>query len=145
MSSIAKPIPFDDILSAWSRLTKNLPLSRITSKRQYALVVRAMEYLADFVADDPKHPFTGLLDVLEVLVEDFDRSHHTIPSISGLEFLRQLLVEHHLKQSDLSEIGSQGVISEILAGKRRLNKRHAALLSKRFLLPEELFMRPDAS
>ena len=29
--------------------------------------------------------------------------------------------EHGLKQSDLKEIGSQGVVSEILSGKRALN------------------------
>jgi HTH-type transcriptional regulator/antitoxin HigA len=37
-----------------------------------------------------------------------------------------------LKQTDLSEIGSQGVVSEILTGKRELNIRQVRALSKRF-------------
>ena len=37
--------------------------------------------------------------------------------------------EHGLKLSDLHEIGSQGVISEILSGKRQLNVRQIKLLS----------------
>ena len=142
MSSIAKSVPFgNDAVSAWSRLTKEIPLSRIHSKRQYDLVVRAMEYLADVVDDNPKHPLVGLLEILEVLVEDYDRIHHQIPLVSSVDLLRNLMAEHGLRQTDLSEIGSQGVISEILAGKRRLNRRHTTLLAKRFSLPERLFER----
>lgn len=142
MSSIAKTIPFgNDILSAWTQLTKDIPLSRIHSKRQYDLVVRGMEYLADVVDDNPKHPLAGLLEILEVLVDDYDHIYHQIPPISSAELLRNLMAEHGLRQTDLSIIGSQGVVSEILAGKRRLNKRHASLLAKRFSLPEELFAR----
>jgi HTH-type transcriptional regulator/antitoxin HigA len=40
--------------------------------------------------------------------------------------------EHGLKQTDLKEIGTQGVISEILSGKRKLNLRQIVQLSKRF-------------
>jgi HTH-type transcriptional regulator/antitoxin HigA len=40
--------------------------------------------------------------------------------------------QHGLKQSDLPEIGSQGVVSEILAGKRALNVRQVKTLSVRF-------------
>lgn len=142
MSSMAKPIAFEnDLQTAWLRLTKDIPLSRIRTRRQYNLVVRAMEYLADLVNDDHKHPLVGLLEVFEVIVEDYDRIHHQIPSVSGAELLRNLMIERGLKQTDLPEIGSQGVVSEIISGKRRLNKRHAGLLSKRFSLPEELFVK----
>lgn len=40
--------------------------------------------------------------------------------------------EHGLKQDDLKEIGSQGVVSEILRGKRELNTRQISMLAKRF-------------
>jgi len=142
MSSITKPISFgSDFQSAWSRLTKDIPLSRIHTRKQYDRVVCAMEYLADLVNDDPKHSLAGLLEIFEVIVDDYDRVHHQIPSISGIELLRNLMMEHGLKQTDLTEIGSQGVVSEIMSGKRRLNKRHAAFLAKRFSLSEDLFTR----
>ena len=48
--------------------------------------------------------------------------------------------QHHLKQADLSEIGSQGVISEILAGKRSLNIRQVQALSKRFAVSADTFL-----
>ena len=39
---------------------------------------------------------------------------------------------NRLKQSDLSEIGSQCVVSEILTDKRELNIRQVRALSERF-------------
>jgi HTH-type transcriptional regulator / antitoxin HigA len=47
---------------------------------------------------------------------------------------------HDIKQSDLPEIGSQGVVSEILNGKRQLNLRQIKALSKRFGLPVDAFI-----
>jgi HTH-type transcriptional regulator/antitoxin HigA len=48
--------------------------------------------------------------------------------------------EHNLKQSDLSEIGSQGVVSEILNGKRTLNVAQIKALSKRFKVSPAVFI-----
>jgi HTH-type transcriptional regulator/antitoxin HigA len=48
--------------------------------------------------------------------------------------------EHGLKQLDLSEIGSQGVVSEILSGKRQLNIRQIKILSKRFKVSPAVFI-----
>ena len=45
-----------------------------------------------------------------------------------------------LKQSDLPEIGSQGVVSEILSGKRELNVRQITQLATRFGVSPTLFM-----
>ncbi len=143
MSSMTKAIPFGEgILSAWTTLTQKIPLSRIRSKHQYRLVVKVMEFLADAVNDDPDHPLVGLLEILEVLIEDYDRLHHQLPPVSGVEVWRALMQEHGLRQGDFPEIGSQGVVSEILSGKRRLNKRHADLLARRFSVPETLFLQP---
>jgi len=47
--------------------------------------------------------------------------------------------EHSLNQSDLAEIGSQGVISEILRGKRELNTRQIRALAKRFAVSPSVF------
>jgi len=40
--------------------------------------------------------------------------------------------QHGLRREDLSETGSQGVVSEVLSGKRELNVRQVRLLSERF-------------
>ena len=45
--------------------------------------------------------------------------------------------QHGLRQSDLPEVGSQGVVSEVLAGKRPLNARQVKALVRRFKLAAE--------
>lgn len=55
-----------------------------------------------------------------------------MPETTGIEALKFLMEQHGLKQGDLEEIGSQGVVSEILTGKRELNVRQVRALSKRF-------------
>jgi HTH-type transcriptional regulator/antitoxin HigA len=48
--------------------------------------------------------------------------------------------EHGLTQSDLPEIGSQGVVSEILNGKRERNVRHIRALARRFRVSPAVFI-----
>ncbi len=48
--------------------------------------------------------------------------------------------QHGLKQSDLPEVGSQGVVSEILNGGRELNVRQIKALSSRFGVPAAAFL-----
>jgi HTH-type transcriptional regulator/antitoxin HigA len=75
------------------------------------------------------------------LEKDASESQY-IKEIEGnsIEALKLLLEEHGLKQSDLSEIGSQGVVSEILFGKRQLNVRQIKLLSNRFKVSPAVFI-----
>lgn len=48
--------------------------------------------------------------------------------------------EHRLTQSDLPDVGSQGVVSEILHGKRQLNVRQIRALADRFGVSPAVFM-----
>jgi len=54
--------------------------------------------------------------------------------------IRSLMEQHELTQRDLAEIGSQGVVSEVLSGKRELNIRQVKALAKRFDLPVGVFV-----
>jgi HTH-type transcriptional regulator/antitoxin HigA len=49
--------------------------------------------------------------------------------------------DHGLSQSDLPEVGSQGVVSEILSGKRDLNVRQIARLAARFGVSPAVFLQ----
>ena len=46
--------------------------------------------------------------------------------------MKEIMQEHQLRQSDLPEIGTQGVVSEVMAGKRELNTRQIRKLAERF-------------
>ena len=63
-----------------------------------------------------------------------------IREATGPEVLRSLMEEHSLTQSELPEIGSQGVVSEILSGERDLNIRQVRLLAKRFGVSPAVFI-----
>jgi HTH-type transcriptional regulator/antitoxin HigA len=54
------------------------------------------------------------------------------PETHDIDALKFLMEQHGLKQGDLQEIGSQGVVSEVLTGKRELNMRQVRALSPRF-------------
>ncbi|MBA3700421.1 MAG: transcriptional regulator [Planctomycetes bacterium] len=80
----------------------------------------------------PGTPDGDELDVLADLVEAYENRHHPIGPGSGVRALKHLMQANGLSQGDLPEIGSQGVVSEVLAGKRELNVRHIRALAARF-------------
>jgi HTH-type transcriptional regulator / antitoxin HigA len=54
--------------------------------------------------------------------------------------LRRSTIEHSLQQNDLVDVfGSPSIVSEVLSGKRSLNKDHIKRLSARFQVSPELF------
>ena len=91
-----------------------------------------LEDLLDKAAGDESHPAMGLVDIVGDLIADYEAEHHLLPEATGLQALQFLMAQHGLKQADLPEIGSQGVVSEVLAGKRKLNIRQLQALSERF-------------
>jgi len=115
------------------------PQLAIRNEREYDAAVEKVNALVDEVGDNPKDPRNRLLDTLSILIEAYDQEHYPIPVTSGVEMLKFLMEQHGLTQGDLPEIGSQGVVSEIMRGKRDLNVRQIAALSKRFGLPPDVF------
>lgn len=90
--------------------------------------------------EDATHPLADLLDLLTAAVHEYETNHHAIPASSPRDVLRFLMDQHGLNQSDLPEVGSQSVISEILAGRRVLNTRQIAALVKRFHVGADAFI-----
>jgi HTH-type transcriptional regulator/antitoxin HigA len=118
---------------------KYAPLLAIRNGREYDAAVAQLNDLVDEVGDKPKDPRYRFIETLSVLVEAYDEEHHKIPDASGVELLKFLMEQHELSQGDLPEVGSQGVVSEILRGKRDLNVRQIQALSRRFHLPAGAF------
>lgn len=108
------------------------PFLAIRSEREYAAAVERLGALVDEIGDDPRNPRYRLIETLSVLIEAYDREHHKLPEASAVDVIRFLMEEHRLTQKDLPEIGSQGVVSEVLAGRRRLNVRQIQALAARF-------------
>ena len=85
---------------------------------------------------------TRLLDLLVTLIEDFEEKAYPMgESVKPADILRSLMDEHGLKQTDMVDIfGSQGVVSQVLNGKRSISKAQTRRLSERFRLPLDIFI-----
>jgi HTH-type transcriptional regulator/antitoxin HigA len=110
------------------------------NQKEYKKIVNILDGLIDEVGENESHPLASLMETLGSLIETYEAQN--IPVIEGSpgDVLKTLMEEHELKQSDLPEIGSQGVISEILSGKRQFNVRQIKLLSKRFKVSPAVFV-----
>ncbi len=85
---------------------------------------------------------TRLLNLLVTLIEDFEEKAYPMgESIEPARILRSLMEDHQLKQTDMVDVfGSQGVVSQVLNGKREISKAQARKLSVRFRLPIDIFI-----
>ena len=126
-----------DIQNHWANIR---PLLTIRNEREYENAVKRLNSLLDEIGTNERHPLYELLDTLGTLVHAYEEKHHTVPESSGADMLRFFMEEHSLTQSDLSEVGSQGVVSEILNGKRELNVRQIRALAKRFGVSPAVFV-----
>lgn len=129
----------EELAAHFEAISRKVPLHPISTEREYDHAVRALNALLDAGAADEGHKLAPLADALGEFIGDYDESHHQLPEASPAEVLRHLMVENNVRQSDLPEIGSQGVVSEILSGKRELNARQIAELSRRFHVSPAVF------
>jgi len=61
------------------------------------------------------------LDLLLLLVKDYEDRHYHIPDPDPIEVIKLKLEEKGLKQKDLEHIiGSKGYVSQVLSGKKEL-------------------------
>ena len=125
------------IQRSWTHVSD---LFKIRNEQDYDLAVEHLNTLLDEVGTDERHPLYSLLDTLGTVLHAWEEQHHSMPECEGADVLRFFMVEHNLTQSDLPEVGSQGVVSEILRGKRDLNVRQIRALSKRFGVSPSVFV-----
>jgi HTH-type transcriptional regulator/antitoxin HigA len=79
-------------------------------------------------------------ELLTVLIEAYEDEHYPIRAATPVEVLVHLMEANNLKQKDLAPLfGSESVVSEVLRGKRELNKHHIERLSKRFGVSPAVF------
>ena len=116
-------------------------VKRPANEKDYEALVDCLDTLLDMVGDDERHPLTGLVDIISDQIGAYEAEHHRPPAGTGIAALRFLMGEHGLTQSDFKEeIGSQGVVSEIVNGHRKLNLNHIKKLAERFKVSPETFI-----
>ncbi|MFA7269255.1 MAG: helix-turn-helix domain-containing protein [Sterolibacterium sp.] len=133
-------IQVKQLLPAWETFRSATDITPIRDEAHYRRMAAMLDALLDESGGNENHPAMGLVDIVGDLIEDYETEHHSLPDASGVQALKFLMEQHGLKQGDLREIGSQGVVSEVLAGKRDLNVRQIRALSERFGVSPATFL-----
>ena len=107
----------------------------ITEGQEY---VRRLERLA--AKKSPTRAEEKLINLLALLIEDFERKSDPVPDAGPLAVLRHLMQAHHLRQKDLAGVfGAESIVSEVLHGKREMTKEQIRRLSARFGVSPAVF------
>ncbi len=110
----------------------------VRDERQNAEYIRRLERLTSkkrVTAAERK-----LIELLTLLVENFESRHYPVPEAGPLDIIRHLMEAHGLRQKDLVDVfGTESIVSDVLNGKRELAKEHIRKLSKRFHVSPAVF------
>jgi HTH-type transcriptional regulator/antitoxin HigA len=83
----------------------------------------------------------NLLKLLTLLVEEYEAKNYAFDKPQPYEILQHLIESNNLRQANLvGIIGSSGVVSEVVNGKRSISKNQAKTLAKYFNVSAELFI-----
>ncbi|GAK55077.1 hypothetical protein U27_01908 [Candidatus Vecturithrix granuli] len=129
---------FQQLIQIWPSVSSYL--SAPTTETEVNKLIGFADYLMDQTQGNPEHPLMGLLDIVGMFIAEYEQQHVPEPQGTPVGCLKYFMQEHGLKQKDLTELGSPGVISEILAGKRELNTRQIRALSQRFACNPAIFI-----
>ena len=129
-----------EIMQEYRRLRALVPLGSLRTKKEYERAVQMLDAILDEIGENEKDPMAELADAIGVFVEKYESEHVSLPAGKPSDILKFLMSEHGLRQTDLPEIGTQGVVSEVLAGKRELNTRQIRKLANRFGVSAAVFV-----
>jgi HTH-type transcriptional regulator / antitoxin HigA len=83
----------------------------------------------------------ALLELLIILIEKFEEASYPVPNVEPARMLLHLMEARNMKQEELvGVIGSRGVVSEIVNGKRAISKAQAKVLGELFHVSPSLFI-----
>lgn len=121
-------------------LGKTLPRA-IHSEEENERYLRVVEHLMS-LGERMTAEQRELLDLLVILIEQFEAQRYAskTPASAG-EVIRELMEARGMKFAELAAlIGSKGVASEVLSGKRGLSKTNIKRLAKFFGVSAEVFL-----
>jgi HTH-type transcriptional regulator/antitoxin HigA len=111
----------------------------ISSETEYDRALEAVEKLMGCKNRTPEQ--TAILKLLVTLIEAYETTHYPMEPSTPHEMLKHLMESAGIKQADLVGIlGSRGVVSEVVNGKRSISKAQAKALGEFFHVSPSLFI-----
>ena len=121
------------------KLCEQFPPRPVKNRRD----LRAMQAVIDRLIDKPAKPTSAeseYLATLGALVHEYEERTARIPPLQDRELIRFLLAERGLRQKDLATVfGTESIVSVILSGRRKLNRRHIESLAGFFRISPAVF------
>jgi HTH-type transcriptional regulator / antitoxin HigA len=123
-------------------LLQSLLPKKIETKQEYDFFIDLIEALLEKEESEDLLPDeSDLVELLVVIVQDYETRTVSFSDSEPIDVLLHLMESNSLKQSDLVGIlGSSGVVSEVVNGKREISKAQAQKLGDRFNLSYKLFL-----
>jgi HTH-type transcriptional regulator/antitoxin HigA len=120
-------------------LVLRFPLRPLRSEDDLDKAVGIVDSLLDrrdLAADEEDY-----LDVLGDLIERYESQAHPMPTVSDAEMLHHLIEAKGVSQTDVSDATgiADSTISEVLKGKRSLNRGHIGKLANYFSVSPDVF------
>ncbi|WP_373522260.1 type II toxin-antitoxin system HigA family antitoxin [Aquiflexum sp.] len=113
-------------------------LKPIKTEEDYRVALKRLEDIFDAKSGTPE---SDLLEILGLMVDDYENKHYAIEAPDPIEAIKIRMEEMHLKQVDLiPEIGGKSRVSEILNRKRRLTLDMVRKLATRLNLSANLLI-----
>jgi HTH-type transcriptional regulator/antitoxin HigA len=126
---------------AYGELLARVQPHPIKDDREYDRLVAEVGRLMERGERNLSREETSLLEMLSILIEDYDRKHYPLPASEPRKMVAFLLEQRGLKPHDLwPVIGSKSRVSEILSGRRTVSKAHAKKLAAFFRIPVDLMI-----
>jgi HTH-type transcriptional regulator / antitoxin HigA len=125
---------------AYSSLLLRYQPKVITSPEEYDQSLEVIESLME-KGEALTLEESSLLETLAILVEAYEETQSPLEDSSPQAVLLHLMEAQGLKQTDLIKvIGSKGIVSEIVNGKRAISKSQAKALGEFFNVSPALFI-----
>lgn len=127
------------VMPEYNRLLTKVAPKVIRSEKENEAYTRAL-YELDQRGKKLTRAEKELAELLTLLIEDFESKRYELTRAKPVEVLRFLMDQHSLKQKDLIGVfRTRSIVSEILGGKRKLNREHIERLSQRFHVSPDVF------
>ena len=120
-------------------LDTTLPVA-IRTEEEYQRLLTAASALMETPDDDLTEAQGRFLELLSILIEEYESRAHPLPQAKPHKMLAYLLKEKNMKPSELWSILPKSRVSEILSGRRGISKTQAKQLADLLRVPVELFL-----
>ncbi len=130
------------ISDSYIELLNQFPPRPIRSEAELLTTQAVIDALLDSGETTPERQ--DYLNVLGILVHEYEEKNISLPDLSGVELLKALVAEFELKQKNLVSIfKTESIVSAVLSGQRNLTVEHIKKLAEFFKIsPAAFFNRP---